>query len=155
MKKGAIEAIITAALVVMLVIVLLAKLRGKGSAAAKDASEPTGPPPELLARINDLKTRAAQTDPPTKERQRQRASLPWGRDPFFVNEQENPEKNVPKPPLVCRGISCMDGEPVALINSAVLREGETIKGYLVEQIAEDSVVLAKGGHRYVLRVGEE
>jgi len=56
---------------------------------------------------------------------------------------------------VCKGISSLDGEPVVLINAAVLREGETIKGYLVKQIAEDRVVLAKGGQTYVLIVGEE
>jgi len=159
LKKGTIEAIVTAALVIVLVVVVLAKLGGKGNAANRKApEEPTGPPPgakKVLARINDLKSKAARADPTRKERQRQRASLPWGRDPFFVNEHASAEKPVPKPPLVCKGISSLDGEPVVLINAAVLREGETIKGYLVKQIAEDRVVLAKGGQTYVLIVGEE
>jgi len=161
LKKSTIEAIVTGVLVVVLVVLVLTKLAGRERPRNPESEirnpKLTHPPPELLARIESLKVRARQIGPKIKKKQKERASLPWGRDPFRIAESaiRNPQSAIGRPPLVCRGIAYTAGGPVALINLAVVREGETIKGYLVEQIAKDRVVLTKGGKSYVLRIGEE
>ena len=161
MKKSMIEAIVTGVLVVVLVILVLTKLTGKEtprqSAIRNRQSAIANPPAELLTRIEELKATTRQTDPKIKEKQKKRASLPWGRDPFSIAEcrLQNAESAIGRPPLVCRGIVWTGREPIALMNYAIVREGETIKGYVVEQITEDKVVLTKRGKTYVLRIGEE
>ena len=113
------------------------------------------PDPELVARIESLKAQAVKVDPAVRERQLQRASLPWGRDPFFAVPADKPSENPVKPPLTCSGVANTEGQPVALINRTVVAEGETIGGYLVKEITESGVILERAGKTYILRVGEE
>lgn len=156
-KKGAVEAVVTGLLVVVLMFLTLTRLRSKGREAKPKTPTAATPTPELLARIEQLKKQARDSDPETNEKRMDRASLPWGRDPFFVSGTESVEQNAARPALVCRGISCTEGEPAAfaLINYAVLTEGESINGYLVTHIAQDRVILEKGGRTYVLSVGAQ
>jgi hypothetical protein len=142
LKKGTVEAIITGVLMLVLVFVVLPKLAGNKKTAKIGAPKTTAPDPELPARVEKLKARATQGDPRIRDKQMERASLPWGRDPFFVSGLENV-----KPPLICTWVLSGDSEhdASALINGEVVGEGGTIEGYLIEQITEDMVVLERGG----------
>jgi hypothetical protein len=155
LKKSMIEAMVTGISAVVLVVLLVAKPGGKNKAARATTPKGTAPSPELLARIETLKAKATNVDPKVKEKQVERASLPWGRDPFFPGQGREVTPQGEKPSLRCKGISYVEGEAVALIDYTVVREGEYIEGYVVERIAEDRVVVRKGDRTYVLRVGEE
>lgn len=155
MKKSTIEVIITAVLVVVLLTLVLTGFPKKGRKARAKGPTATSPNPKLLAQIENLKARATEADPGTRQRQAERASLPWGRDPFFAVGPEVVPEDTPKPPLVCTGVTYKEDRPVALINHAVVAEGETIGGYLVRTIMETGVVVEKGGRRYTLRIGQE
>ena len=155
MKKSTIEVIITAVLVVVLLTLVLTgfpKKRRQPEAKKPGASTPD---PKLLAQIENLKAKARELDPGTRQRQIERASLPWGRDPFFAAPPEVVPEDTAKPPLVCTGVTYRGDRPLALINHAVVAEGETIGGYFVRTITETGVVVEKGGEQYVLRIGEE
>ena len=54
--------------------------------------------------------------------------------------------------LTLTGIIWERADPVALINTQVLRTGEMISGFKVEEIRQNEVVLVKGTERYVLRL---
>ena len=45
-----------------------------------------------------------------------------------------------------------DEEPVALINGEILREGDVVAGFLVEDITPNEVVLTQGNERYILKL---
>ena len=56
----------------------------------------------------------------------------------------------PEPKLV--GIFYSEKNPVAIINGFSLKEGETVGGYVVVKIMEESVTLKAGGREIVLRL---
>jgi hypothetical protein len=53
--------------------------------------------------------------------------------------------------LVLQAISTRDGQPVALINDRVLREGDSVDGVRIVRIGDAEVEIEKGGVRSVLR----
>lgn len=57
----------------------------------------------------------------------------------------------PAPALTLHAITVQDGQPVALINDRILREGDEIDGVRVLRIGEAEVEIERAGQRAVLR----
>ncbi|MBL7170477.1 MAG: hypothetical protein ISS46_00575 [Candidatus Omnitrophica bacterium] len=57
--------------------------------------------------------------------------------------------------LVLSGIIWDKEAPLAIINDHILKEGDTISDFEIEEIREDEVVLVKGMERYVLKAFTE
>ncbi|MFX0211382.1 MAG: hypothetical protein ACFFDT_35715, partial [Candidatus Hodarchaeota archaeon] len=47
------------------------------------------------------------------------------------------------------------GESSVLINDQIMREGESISGFVVQSIERDSVVIYKNGKEYIMRLSVE
>ena len=70
------------------------------------------------------------------------------KDPFQKREQRYSILDFSD--LSLSGIIQYKGQPAALINNYIVKEGESVSGFMVEQIKERKVFLIKGLERYVL-----
>lgn len=81
----------------------------------------------------------------------------WGKDPFALPARPSRARKAPPAQkrqfrLRLRGVSISQTRSVALINNAVVKEGEYIGPYRVVKIYPDRVVLTNGRERRVLTV---
>ena len=81
----------------------------------------------------------------------------WGSDPFRSRKVTRvPTKQVGKVsvPWTLTGIVLGGTEPMAIINSRGVSEGDEIAGGKVISIGTDSVILERAGQKYTLRVNK-
>lgn len=121
---------------------------------------------EFTLNIYELKD-----DLPVQEELEVKRSLPPGginlvavaRDPFSSVKRPKPVRTAQKPKaargstkrtrrpkLVLMGIMDIAGSKRAIINNRVFRQGERIRGQRIKKIADDHVVIGKGGRTYSL-----
>ena len=116
--------------------------------------EPTAPTPPMAASEPSSDAPAADrpvTDWPAEYRRR-----PWGRDPFYQHVNRTPNSPVSdQVTLRLLGILYREVNPQALINGAVLTEGDSIQGYRVIKIAREHITLQGRGKTVDLRVAKE
>jgi len=67
---------------------------------------------------------------------------------FVLKPQFTTNKN--NSPLELFGTSWKEGNPVAIINGTVLREGDAIEGYRILKIEDRSVILSYKGQKFKL-----
>ena len=87
---------------------------------------------------------------------RKYGALSWGKNPFYHSHQ--PARAEIKQKIIelhLLGILYRQVNARALINSTVVREGDTIAGYTVEKITRDFVTVSKGKTVHTLRVEKE
>lgn len=72
------------------------------------------------------------------------------RDPFKKLEPEKSKLDFFN--LVLTGVLWEEGEPTALINGQILKTGDTISGYEIEEIRKDEVILIKETEKHVLKL---
>lgn len=77
----------------------------------------------------------------------------WGRDPFVPTQVAT--GMVKAVNLVLNGILWDDLAPKAIVNEKTLSKGDTIYGYIVEEIRPRSVILRTGEKKIELRVFHE
>ena len=98
-------------------------------------------------------------------RQRERLTMEWGRDPFFGvwgqegNDEQKPEDYVDEgtqeiSEVYLTAISWMPENPIALINKQAVFQGEFILGYEVVEIQRDKVILRKDNKKHVITIEE-
>ena len=86
----------------------------------------------------------------------QKASLarPWGKDPFHSAGTASSTSKAGA--LTLKGIAYRpSGKSFAMINEAILREGEEIEGNHVVKIERRQVTLNREGREFILRLEEE
>jgi hypothetical protein len=99
---------------------------------------PSGPSPEERALL---------------EAQDERRRLPIERDPFrAVGEASEPAAVASPPDLRLEAVSIRAGRELAVIEDGVFAVGDAIRGYVIESISRESVVLRSGGQRFVLEL---
>ncbi len=151
MTKQVKELIITVSLIVVLVVVIAGNLKKKPAkkslpasknTAANLVSKPTVTTPASFGPIDDRKLRM----------QRERANLPWGKDPFNISITE---KDYKKTDLELKGISLgKDRKSSAFINNEIVKVGDKVADYEVVEIQKDRVLLKKGEQSFYLTLPE-
>ena len=152
------ELMVIAVGLVVLAVVLFSNLRKEGKKDSGPVSEET-----VVSEGREVATAAAQGAGRPKNsldvRRKQEATLskPYGRDPFIIlssHELEVPTSE-PEPTsisLILRAISIRKGAaPLAVINSSLVRVGDTIENAKVVEIHNDYVLLRKDGREYKLK----
>ena len=150
MDKKRIELIITVALIVIFIFVLAVNLKPKKpkqklppspKVSEKERSVPI--PKKKIEKI-------LRASPQEIEKQKNRAQLSWGRDPFFSSFLV--KKEVPKTtPLHLKGITIgKDKKGYAFINDEIVTIGDTIEGYQVIEIQKNKVILKRDNELFYL-----
>ena len=82
------------------------------------------------------------------------AAKDWGRDPFHtVGSVASTSK---AGALTLKGIAFRsDGKSFAMVNEAILREGEEIEGNRIVKIERRQITLSREGRQFILRLEEE
>jgi len=92
-------------------------------------------------------------DPDRREKQIGILKGPWGRDPFYHKRGMIP---VVRSELVLKGVAVRsDGKTAALINDAIVEEGEEVEGCRVKRIEPVHVILDQNGREIILELQEE
>jgi hypothetical protein len=87
------------------------------------------------------------------ETQKKRAEAPWGRDPFSSDIYKSGQASSE---LKLQGVSYRkDNVGFAFINNEIVKVGDTIGGYEVEEVLKDRVLLKKGAQSFYLTFPEE
>jgi hypothetical protein len=82
------------------------------------------------------------------ENQKKRAEAPWGRDPFSSDTYKSGQVSSE---LKLQGISYRkDNVGFAFINNEIVKQGDAIAGYEVEEVLKDKVLLKKGSQSFYL-----
>jgi len=82
------------------------------------------------------------------ENQKKRAEAPWGRDPFSSDTYKAGQVSSE---LKLQGISYRkDNVGFAFINNEIVKQGDAIAGYEVEEVLKDKVLLKKGSQSFYL-----
>ncbi len=78
----------------------------------------------------------------------------WGRDPFvrFDDSDRLAEGNLGPTNLRIEGIISDKSRALVIINGGFYRKGDTIDGFVIDQILSDRVMLLKGDKSYILRM---
>ena len=121
----------------------------------KDAS--TSPEP-LATTTPDTATSVARAVHPVKDLEYHK-DVPWGRDPFGTSTTSPPAapsrpSGAEKLAWVLAGIVFSNQQPMALINSHMVKVGDRISGATVVEITKDSVTLEDQGRRIKLTVSK-
>ena len=141
-------------ILVLLPILALAIISSLGHKKAKTPR----PQPDLLSPLPDISpviraplSSGAGTN--VLEIQKKRAENPWGRDPFSSDTYRSGQLNSE---LKLQGISYrQDKVGFAFINNEIVKQGEMINGYKVEEISKDKVLLKKESQNFYLTFPEE
>jgi len=153
MDRKKIEIIITGVLVVVLVVMIAGNLKPKRK--KRPPSKPSKVKQETLALLSLPKgvKRAPKASSKELEKQRKRASLEWGIDPFYHSLKREVYKSSM---LVLKGISVgKDKRGYAFINDEIVTVGDEIAGYKVVKVEKDKVLLKRGGESFYLALPEE
>lgn len=87
------------------------------------------------------------------ENQKKRAEAPWGRDPFSSDTYKSGQASSE---LKLQGISYRkDNVGFAFINNEIVKKGDTIVDYEVEEVLKDRVLLKKGSQSFYLTFPSE
>jgi hypothetical protein len=111
-----------------------APVKGKASGKGKKAEEEP-PPPE-----------------PEKPKRDPIKFANWGRDPF-IQMRRNLDDEQALSNLKLSGLSIRGSDRYAIINSQILRVGDTVEGMTITKIEQDKVTLHRNGDTYSLRWG--
>jgi hypothetical protein len=78
----------------------------------------------------------------------------WGRDPFvrFGDRDRSAAGNLGPMDLRIEGIISDESRALVIINGGFYRKGDTIDGFVIDQILSDRVMLLKGDKSYILRM---
>lgn len=146
--------IVLAVLCVVMFAVWAVTNRSRSSSAGKPAATVIAPSPGSPAQ----KTGDAQ--PPAEPdilqltkyigMKEHRRSPSDAHDPFRKIEAER--ASLEYSDLILSGVMVEEGEPIALINNQIFREGDVFSGFKVITITESEVVLQKGLEKYVLKL---
>ncbi len=78
---------------------------------------------------------------------------PWGKDPFHQTGKRGSSAQIS---LELKGISLTgSGQAFAIVNDSIVREGDSIGGYVVKQVQSRQVVLRRGEQEFILKLEEE
>ncbi len=83
-------------------------------------------------------------------------SLPWGKDPFVHGTSAAGSVNIPTEPIwKLGGILYDEINPAAIINSRIVRVGQSIDGARVLRIDKNMVTLEKNGAEFSITLEKE
>lgn len=84
-------------------------------------------------------------------------SLPWGKDPFYRIRENGPLPPSPtkKPRWHLAGILFGEANPYAVVNNAIVTEGDMVDGARVVLIDKSTVTLEKDGFEIKLKVAKD
>jgi hypothetical protein len=137
------------ALLPILAFTVISNIGGKKAKTIK-------PQPELLSSLPGIVPGIkvpAGIETNVLEIQKKRAENTWGRDPFSSDIYKSGQLNSE---LKLKGISFrQDKIGFAFINNEIVKQGEMINGYKVEQILKDKVLLKKENQSFYLTFPEE
>ncbi len=169
MTKSTKELVITLCLLPILALVVVNALKQvRGTSEGEPEPLVTSPPEETRGEElagEDVKRVLNSVPEEDLNKQRERLSMEWGRDPFFGvwgqegNDEQKPEDYVDEgtvelSELYLTAISWMPENPIALINKQAVFQGEFILGYEVVEIQRDKVILGKDDKKHVLTLEE-
>ncbi len=135
-KDKHLKMILGVVVLVFMVMVLAAVLKPRHRRAAAQAK--TAPQAALAG--------------PEAPRQRKTSSFSdWGRDPFTAGTSAVELSD----DLVLSGIIWDDKKPYCIINEKVVKAGDEVSGYEIEEIKKDSVTVKSGDGIRILKVGRK
>ena len=80
----------------------------------------------------------------------------WGRDPFYSAAAAVTGLTAKAGTLTLKGIAYRpSGKSYAMVNEAILREGEEIEGNQIVKIEKRQITLSREGREFILRLEEE
>lgn len=161
MDKKLIEIIATVALVAALAVVLMMNLGKKKPRPAVRPSSvqvaetaPAAVPYNGPGNLGQPAVEIPALSDAKSKLQKERASKPWGRDPFV--RVKTLEAGSRTSSLELKGISIgQDKKGFALINQDIVRVGDKIEGCEVLAIEKNRVLLQKNGQNFYLKLPEE
>jgi hypothetical protein len=162
MDKKIMEIVATLALVAVLAVVLISNLGKKKPRPVKPPSPmqvsetaPAAVPYNAPGSMGQTQAGEIPVLGEAKSKlQKERASKPWGRDPFV--RVKTLEAGSRTSSLELKGISIgQDKKGFALINQEIVRVGDKIEGCEVLSIEKNRVLLQKGGQNFYLKLPEE
>ena len=148
MNKSKKEAIIVGILVVIFAVVLISNFK-----KAKHPQKKVNKNIPLAIKAEKLPSKSVKANTNIIVLQRERAKLPWGRDPFFFTKAKKAYKGRR---LMLKGISLdKSGVGYAFINDEIVTVGDKVANYRVMEIKKDKVLLKRGSDTFYLAMPEE
>jgi hypothetical protein len=143
-----------AIIVALLPILAFSVLSNLGRKKNKGAGQKTEPLAPIVAIDQGIKASNPQpADGGALESQKKHSENPWGRDPFSSDIYKSGQAN---PELKLQGISYRkDNVGFAFINNEIVKKGDSINGYEVQEVLKDKVLLKRGSQSFYLTFLEE
>ena len=167
MSKTAVQVIVIGLCLVTIPVVLIKDQRARAAkakaaqevAAQKAAAAASAAPPAAPAAGSQPAVTGEVKLGPRDEKalQLQKAVLAkeWGRDPFH-SAGSNTGPTAKAGTLTLKGIAYRSsGKSYAMVNEAILREGEEIEGNQIVKIEKRQITLSREGREFILRLEEE
>ena len=142
--KKKLEIIITS----VLILVFILAFANSFKSIRKRIKPKEAPQAQAQARPAALSQTAAVSQGPTPAKEEEK--LVWGRDPFSGKVYSSTERAIN---LSLSGILWDSKNPQALINSEIVRVGDTLGNYTVIGITKDRVILNDGTKDFELILG--
>ncbi len=142
-----------ALILAMLPVLAFFVISGINSRKTKNIGGPPQPSPAVVDVGVKVSSVLPAADGNTLETQKKRAEAPWGRDPFSSGIYKSGQADSE---LKLQGISYRkDNIGFAFINNEIVKKGDGIAGYEVEEVLKDRVLLKKGSQSFYLTFPEE
>ncbi len=151
-NKSKIEIVITSIAVIFLIFLIFSQIKKRKK--PKEEKVPSAIEKVKIAKhIRGEKKTSPKSDEELLALQRERANLPWGRDPFFFS---NVKKVFKGSALMLKGISLgKDGKGYVFINNDIYTVGDKVGDYTIMEIERDRILLRKGNNSFYLSMPEE
>lgn len=145
MNKDQKQIVIIILMLVVLAVVVM------GNMKRKKAKSPAAQPDAASVVIDSgvkVTAKLPVLDSNVLENQKKRSEAPWGRDPFSSDTYKAGQVSAE---LKLQGISYRkDNVGFAFINNEIVKQGDAISGYEVEEVLKDRVLLKKGSQSFYL-----
>ncbi|MCD6583860.1 MAG: hypothetical protein J7K71_04160 [Candidatus Omnitrophica bacterium] len=150
MDKKRVELIITLGLVIIFIFVLAVNLKPKKPKQKLSPSSKISEKEKGVSISKKKIEKILRASPQEIEKQKNRAQLSWGRDPFFSSFLV--KKEVSKTTsLTLKGVTIgKDKKGYAFINDEIVTIGDTIEGYQVIEIQKNKVILKRDNELFYL-----
>lgn len=148
MDKKRIEIIVTSFLVLILIFAWLNSIKVLKKRRVQKVKSPAAAQSADLLKLELIGLEKEVSVKEGKERNKD-ASLVWIRCPFCGKRYGEQEAMVD---LAVSGIIWDEVNPQAIINSKILAEGDSIRGFSIEKIEKRRVILSDGNKRIELNI---
>jgi len=152
-RKQQVELVVIAVGLVVFVGVLHTNLKGAKKKLSPKVAVESVPSAEKAPAAVPAADAPASRPKDLLKKQQEAFERPLGRDPFALPSADRKISGTGSMLLILKGVSIKAGsEPLALIDRAIVRKGDTVGGAKVVEIGGNYVILEKGGRKLRLEL---